>query len=263
MATNGGLMGPLFQAVVIAAGAAVLWVLEDSPLPQSSLGLDFLLWPVAIATGLSLAVDLVFRLQRASRLRDALRLPEEFRPPVTLALLVTRRFSRHASWSGLLLGAVAAWVGTQAEPRIYYTFVVGTGTVLAFMAAVRTASIPFPVAGMIFGLPWFRLLALGTISLLLHQQEWSTAYGFYSAPLLPALAAAMAAGYLGRALRNIDKVSDLWANPDTPLRTVAVECVGIAAALATAAGGAVIAWGILGSTPASYSQPSIWRLVFC
>ena len=53
-------MGPLFLAVVIAAGAAVLWVLEDSPLPQSSLGLDFLLWPVAIATGLSLAVDLVF-----------------------------------------------------------------------------------------------------------------------------------------------------------------------------------------------------------
>ena len=249
MATNGGLMGPLFQAVVIAAGAAVLWVLEDSPLPQSSLGLDFLLWPVAIATGLSLAVDLVFRLQRASRLRAALRLPEEFRPPVTLALLMTRRFSRHASWSGLLLGAVAALVGTEAEPRIYYTFVVGTGTVLAFMAAVRTASIPFPVAGMIFGLPWFRLLALGTISLLLHQQEWSTAYGFYSAPLLPALAAAMAAGYLGRALRNIDKVSDRWANPDTPLRTVAVECVGIAAALATAAGGAFIAWGILGSLP--------------
>ena len=242
-------MGPLFLAVVIAAGAAVLWVLEDSPLPQSSLGLDFLLWPVAIATGLSLAVDLVFRLQRASRLRAVLRLPEEFRPPVTLALLMTRRFSRHASWSALLLGAVAALVGTQAEPRIYYTFVVGTGTVLAFMAAVRTASIPFPVAGMIFGFPWFRLLALGIISLLLHQQEWSNAYGFHSSPLLPALAAAMAAGYLGRALRNIDKVSDRWANPDTPLRTVAVECVGIAAALATAAGGAFMAWGILGSLP--------------
>ena len=59
----------------------------------------------------------------------------------------------------------------------------------------------------------------------------------------------MAAGYLGRALRNIDKVSDRWANPDTPLRTVAVECVGIAAALATAAGGAFMAWGILGSLP--------------
>ena len=249
MATNGGLTGPLFQAVVIAVGAAVLWVLEDSPLPQSSLELDFLLWPVAIATGLSLAVDLVFRLQRASRLRAALRLPEEFRPRVALALLMVRRLLRHASWSALLLGAVAALVGTQPEPRIYYTFVVGTGTVLAFMAAVRTASIPFPVAGMIFGLPWFRLLALGLVSLVLHQQEWSTVYGFHSSPLIPALAAAMAAGYLGSALRNIDKVSDRWANPDTPLRTVAVECVGIAAALTTGAGGALIAWGILGSLP--------------
>ena len=59
----------------------------------------------------------------------------------------------------------------------------------------------------------------------------------------------MGAGYLGNALRNIGQVSDRWANPDTPLWTVAVECVGIAAALATAAGGALMAWGILGSLP--------------
>ena len=58
------LTGSVFQAVLIAAGAVVLWGLEDSPLPKSSLGLDFLLWPVAITAGLSLAVDLVFRLQR-------------------------------------------------------------------------------------------------------------------------------------------------------------------------------------------------------
>ena len=249
MAANGGLTGPLFQAVVIAAGAAVLWGLEDSPLPESSLGLDFLLWPVAIATGLSLVVDLVFRLQRAPRLRAALRLPEEFRPPVTVVLLMVRRFLRYASWSALLLGAVVALVGTQPEPRIYYTFAVGIGAVLAFMAAVRTASIPFPVVGMVFGVPWFRLLALGIISLVLQKQEWFTAYGFHSSPLLPALAAAMGAGYLGSALRDIDEVSDQWANPDSPLLTVAVECVGIAAAMATAAGGASIAWGVLGSLP--------------
>ena len=249
MAANGGLMGPLFQAMVIAAGAAVLWGLEDSPLPESSLRLDFLLWPVAIVTGLSLAVDVVFRLQRASRLRAALRLPEEFRPPVTLAMLMARRFLRHASWSALLLGGVVSLVGTQPEPRTYYTFVVGTGTVLAFMTAVRTASIPFPVAGMIFGFPWFRLSALGLISVLLHQQEWFTAYDFHSSPLLPALAAAMGATYLGSALRNVNKVSDRWADPDTPLQTVAAECVGIVAALATAAAAALMAWGILGSLP--------------
>ncbi len=249
MAANGGLTGSLFQAALIAAGAAVLWGLEDSPLPESSLGLDFLLWPVAIATGLSLAIDLVFRLQRASRLRAALRLPEEFKPRVTLALLMVRRFLRNTSWSALLLGAVAALAGTQSEPRIYYAFIVGSGAVLAFMAAVRTASIPFPVVGMIFGFPWFRLLVLGVISLLFQQQEWTTAYGFHSSPLLPALAAALGAGYLGSALRNIGKVSDRWANPDTPLWTVGVECVGIAAALATAAGGALMAWGILGSLP--------------
>ena len=249
MAANGGLTGSLFQAALIAAGAAVLWGLEDSPLPESSLGLDFLLWPVAISTGLSLAIDLVFRLQRASRLRAALRLPEEFSPRVTLALLMARRFLRYASWSALLLGAVVALAGTQPEPGIYYTFIVGTGAALAFMAAVRTASVPFPVVGMIFGFPWFRLLVLGVISLLLQQQEWTTAYGFHSSPLLPALAAAMGTGYLGSALRNIGKVSDRWANPDTPLWTVGVECVGIAAALATAAGGALMAWGILGSLP--------------
>ena len=249
MATNGGLTGSLFQAVLIAAGAVVLWGLEDTPLLESSLGLDFPLWPVAIATGLSLAVDLVFRLQRASRLRAALRLPEEFRPRVTLALLMVRRFLRHTSWSALLLGAVAALAGTQPEPRIYYAFIVGSGAVLAFMAAVRTASIPFPVVGMIFGFPWFRLLVLGVISLLLQQQEWTTTYGFHNSPLLPALAAALGAGYLGSALRNIGKVSDRWANPDTPLWTVGVECVGIAAALATAAAGALMAWGILGSLP--------------
>ena len=249
MATNGGLTGSVFQAVLIAAGAVVLWGLEDSPLPESSLGLEFLLWPVAIAAGLSLAVDLVFWLQRASRLGAALRLPEEFSSRATLALLMVRRFLRQASWSALLLGAVVALAGTQPEPRIYHTFIVGTGAVLAFMAAVRTASIPFPVVGMIFGFPWFRLLVLGVISLLLQQQEWATAYGFHSSPLLPALAAAMGAGYLGNASRNIGKVSDRWANPDTPLWVGAVECVGIGAALTTAAGGALMAWGILGSLP--------------
>ena len=249
MAANGGLTGSLFQAALIAAGAAVLWGLEDSPLPESSLGLDFLLWPVAISTGLSLAIDLVFRLQRGSRLRAELRLPEEFRPRVTLTLLMVRCFLKHASWSAVLLGAVVALAGTQPEPRIYYAFIVGTGAVLAFMAAVRTASIPFPVVGMVFGVPWFRLLVLGAISLLLQQQEWTITYGFHNSPLLPALAAAMGAGYLGSALRNIGEVSDRWANPDTPLWTVAVECVGIAAALTTAAGGALMAWGILGSLP--------------
>ena len=139
--------------------------------------------------------------------------------------------------------------GTQPEPRIYYTFIVGTGAVLAFMAAVRTASIPFPVVGMVFGFPWFRLLVLGVISLLLQQQEWATAYGFHSSPLLPALAAALGAGYLGSALRNIDKVSDRWANPDTPLWVVAVECVGIAAVLTTTAGGALMAWGFSALCP--------------
>ena len=249
MAANGGLTGSLFQAVLIAAGAAVLWVLEDSPLPESSLGLDFLLWPVAIAAGLSLAVDLAFSLQRVPRLRAALGLPEEFRPGTTLALLMVRRLLRHTSWSALLLGAVVALAGTQPEPRIYYAFIVGTGAVLAFMAAVRTASIAFPVVGQIVGFPWFRLLLLGVVSLLLQEQEWTTTYGFHSSPLLPALAAALGVGYLGSALRNIGKVSDRWANPDTPLWTAAVECVGIAAALTTASGGAVMAWGILGSLP--------------
>ena len=249
MAANSGLTGSVFQALLIAAGATVLWGLEDSPLPESSLGLDFLLWPVAIATGLSLAVDVLFRLQRASRLRAALGVPEEFRPTVVLSLLMVRRFFRYTSWSALLMGAVVALVGTQPEPRIYYTLTVSIGAVMVFMAAVRTAAIPFPVVGRIFGFPWCRLLVLGAISLLLQQQEWTTAYGFHWSPLLPATAAAMGASYLGSALRKIGRVSDRWANPDTPLWAVGVESVGAAAALATAAGGAFMVWGLLGSLP--------------
>ena len=248
MVTNGRLAGSLFQVVLIAAGGAVLWGLEDSLLPKSSLGLDFLLWPVVLAAVLSLAVDLVFRLQSVSRLRAVLHLPEEFRPRVVLSLLMVRRSLRDASWLALLLGALVAFAGTRAEPRIYYTFIAGAGTVLVFMAAVRTASIPFPAVGTIFRFPWFRLLALGIILLLL-QQGWAATYGFNSSLLLPALAAAMGASYLGSALRNINEVSVPWTNPETLRWMVAAECVALVAALATAASGAFIAWAVLGSLP--------------
>ena len=249
MKTNGGLMGSLFHATVIVIGAAALWGPEVYPLPESSPELDFLLWPVAAAAGLSLAIDLVLRLLRTSQETAEPSVPEESRPPTVTALLMVRRLLRHASWSALFMGAMAVLAGTQPEPGDFQFAIVGTGAVLGLTAAVRTASIPFPVVGMIFSFPWFRLLLLGSVSVLLQRQEWFAAYGFHSAPLLPALWAAMGAAYLGSALRNADQVSDGSDDPDPPPRTVAAQCVNLAAVLATASVGALIAWGILGSMP--------------
>ena len=249
MKTNGGLMGSLFHAAVIVIGAAALWGLEISRLPEGSPELDFLLWPVAAAAGLSLAIDLVLRLLRTSHETAEPSVPEESRPPTVTALLMVRRLLRHASWSALFMGAMAVLAGTQPEPGNFQFAIVGTGAVLGLTAAVRTASIPFPVVGMIFSFPWFRLLLLGSVSVLLQRQEWFAAYGFHSAPLLPALWAAMGAAYLGSALRNADQVSDGSDDPDPPPRTMAAQCVTLAAVLATASVGALIAWGILGSMP--------------
>ena len=189
MAANDRLVYSLFQTLVIAAIAVVLWVSGVSPLPENSPGLDFLLWPVAVATVLALAFDLVFRLQRSPRLRAALGLPEQFRPRVAISLLMARRSLRDASWLALLVGGLVALAGTQAEPQTYYTTIVAAGAILALMAAVRTASIPFPVVDTLFPFPRYRLLALGIVSLLL-QHELSYAYGFPNSPLLPALVAA-------------------------------------------------------------------------
>ena len=128
MAANDRLVSSLFQALVVAALAIVLWVPDLSPLPENSPGLDFLLWPVAVATLLALAFDLAFRLQRSARLRrGASRLPEQFRPQVALALLMARRSLRDAAWLALLLGGLAALAGAQAEPQTYYNIIVAAG----------------------------------------------------------------------------------------------------------------------------------------
>ena len=250
MTTNGMPMGSLFHASVIVTGAAVLWGPEIYPLPEGSPGLDFLLWPVAAAAGLSLAIDLVLRLLRTSQETAEPSVPEESRPPTVTALLMVRRLLRHASWSALFMGAMAVLAGTQPEPGDFQFAIVGTGAVLGLTAAVRTASIPFPVVGMIFSFPWFRLLLLGSVSVLLQRQEWFAAYGFHSAPLLPALWAAMGAAYLGqRVAENADQVSDGSDDPDPPPRTVAAQYVNLAAVMATATVGALIVWGIVGSMP--------------
>ena len=248
MAAADRLVSSLFQALVVAALAIVLWVPDLSPLPENSPGLDFLLWPVAAATLLALAFDLAFRLQRSARLRVAFRLPEQFRPRVALALLMARRSLRDAAWLALLLGGLAALAGAQAEPQTYYTIIVAAGAILALMAAVRTASIPFPVVGTLFPFPLYRLLALGIVSLLL-QHELSYAYGFPGSPLLPALAAAMGASYLGSVLHNFAGVSERWTDVGDLRRTVTAEGVYLAASLASAASLALIAWGLIGSLP--------------
>ena len=245
METGRRLTVSLLQVVVIAAAAFGLWRLEFSPLPK---GADFLLWPVVIVAGLSLVLEIVFRLQSASRIRGALGLPDEFRPRTALFLQMTTRSSRDAAWSALIVGLLVTLAETQPEPRTYHTFIVCAGLVLEVTTLVRTVSIPFPAVGLIFRFPWFRLLAFGVIYLLL-QQGWAATYGFGDSALLPALAAALGASYLGSALMNAAEVSVRWVDPDMPTRVLAVESVKLIAALASAVSWALVGWGVLGTLP--------------
>ncbi len=188
-----------FHAALIAAVAAALWGPVDTPIPQSSLALDYLLWPVAAAAALAFLVDLAFALQR-TRLGPALRLPPKFRPLTALGLWMFRRLLRGGAWSALAVGALAVLADTQAEPRAYDSFIVGAGVALAVLVALRTAGIPFPVED-IFPFPRWRLVGLGVIYLLARQQPL-TVYGFAGSPLLPTLTAAVVVSWLGDALRN-------------------------------------------------------------
>ena len=245
METNRQLGKSLLQVVVIVAAAIALWRVDVHPLPK---GYDFLLWPVVIAAGLSLALDMVFRLQSTSRPRAALRLPSEFSRRTGLLLQMARRVSKGAAWSALVLGAVVSLAETQPEPQIYSTFIVCTAVVLASTVAVWTVSVPLPAVGQIFRFPWFRLISFGIVYILL-QQGWAATYGFADSALLPTLAAALGTSYVGSALMNAGEASDRWANPDTPLRSVAIECLKLVAALTSGASVALVAWGILSALP--------------
>ncbi len=97
MATNARLAFALFQAGALCVAAILLWGTESSLLPESSLDLDFLVWPVVIAAVLSFSVDLVFWVQGIARLRSALRLPERFVPGWGLVLRMAQRLLGDAS----------------------------------------------------------------------------------------------------------------------------------------------------------------------
>ena len=235
----------LLQVVVISAVAVGLWGLEISPLPK---GADFLLWPIVIAAGLSLVIDVVFLLQGASRTRGLLRLPDEFGPRTALFLQMAGRSLRDAAWSALIVGALVSLALTQPKPQTYYTFIVCAGVALGVTATVRTVSIPFPPVGLIFQFPRFRLLSFGIIYLLL-QQGWAVTYGFADSALLPVLAVALGVSYLGSVLMNTTEVSARWVNPDAPMGKLIVECVRLVAAMASAVSWALVGWGILGVLP--------------
>ena len=245
METNRQLGVSLLQVVVIIAAAVALWRVDFHPLPK---GYDFLLWPVVLAGCISLSLDLVFRLQGDSRLGTALRLPSEFGPRTGLFLQMARRALKGAAWSALIVGVLVSLAQTQPEPQVYRTFIVSTAVVLGSTVAVHTVSVPLPAVGLIFRFPWFRLIAFGIVYLLL-QQGWAATYGFAGSALLPTLAAAMGTSYVGSALMNAGEVSERWANPDTPVRAVAVECLKLVAAFTSGASVALVAWGLLSALP--------------
>ena len=248
MVTNIGLAFSLLQAVAVCAVAVLLWGVAASPLPESSLGLDFLLWPVITAAALALLVDLAFWLQGVTPLRSALHLPERYALGLVLALLMAQRLLRDASWVTLLLAVLFTLAATRAEPQVYYSALTAAGVALALLVALRVVSIRFPRIGVIIRFPGARLLVFGLVYLLLHQ-DWPTTYGFPSSPLLPALALALGFSYLGSTLGNLADALGGWAN-NSKLRWAIIErSLTLTATLASAASAALIAWGCISALP--------------
>ncbi len=144
-------------------------------------------------------------------------------------------------WVALLLGGLSGLIENLAEPRLYYGLLGGAGLVLTSMASVDLISLRFPRAGSLFGFPRYRLLALGTISLLSYQ-SWSAKYGFLESPLMGGLAVAVSATYLADVLR--------LAQAAVPTgRSLVSGTLRSAADLCLAAGCGLAVWALISALP--------------
>ena len=186
----------LLHTAAIVAVASVLWIFEVLRLPDTGFALKGLLGPVLAAAFISMVVSLLPWIQPKDRLRQALRLPEEFRARTGLALRIAVRLLRAGAWLAILMSAGLSLAGTRPDPGTYYNLIGGLTGIFVFVAVVRASSVRFPVASHIFPVPWVRLIAFVIVYVILHA-GWLTEHGFPNRDLQIALWVALAASYAG------------------------------------------------------------------
>ena len=226
------------HTVAIAAAALLLWA--------SELGFRALLWPVLLAALISMAICLLFWAQGRGRLRRALRLPESFPVRIGQALEMAVKLIRAGAWLVILVTGGLFLAGTQSDPGNYYGLIGGLIGIFVFAALVRTASVPFPVAGQVFPVPWLHLPAFLVVYMSLHA-AWLTEHGFPNGQLLLSLWSALAASYVGATLTKASRVMEesgstrSWFPPPAAIRWAGAMMLGTGLGL--------IVWGALSSLP--------------
>ena len=236
----------LLHTAAIVAAASALWIFEVLRLPDTGFALKGLLGPVLAAAFISMVVSLLPWIQPKDRLRQALRLPEEFRARTGLALRIAVRLLRAGAWLSILMSAGLSLAGTRPDPGTYYNLIGGLTGIFVFVAVVRASSVRFPVASHIFPVPWVRLIAFVIVYVILHA-GWLTEHGFPNRDLQIALWVALAASYAGGRLGGTAQMMGQsnerrWWIP--PLAVVK----GAGTLLAGLSGGLFV-WGALGSLP--------------
>ena len=226
------------HTAAIAAAALVLWA--------SELGFRALLWPVLFAALISMAICLLFWAQGRGRLRRALKLPEAFPVRVGQALRMAVRLLRAGAWLAILVSGGLFLAGTQSDPGDYYGLIGGLIGIFVFAALVRAASVPFPLAGQVFPVPWVHLTAFLVVYMFLHA-DWLTEHGFPNGQLLFSLWSALAVSYAGATLTKASQVMKesgrrgRWVPPPAALRWAGALMLGTSLGL--------IVWGALSSLP--------------
>lgn len=226
------------HTAAIAAAALVLWA--------SELGFRALLWPVLFAALISMAICLLFWAQGRGRLRRALKLPEAFPVRVGQALRMAVRLLRAGAWLAILVSGGLFLAGTQSDPGDYYGLIGGLIGMSVLAAMVRAASVPFPLAGQVFPVPWVHLMAFLVVYMFLHA-DWLTEHGFPNGQLLFSLWSALTMSYAGATLIKVSRVMEepgrrsRWVPPPAVLRWAGALMLGTSLGL--------IVWGALSSLP--------------
>ncbi len=234
------------HTIAIVAAASGLWVFDVLRLSDTGFVLQWLLGPVLAAAIISMAVSQLYWVQRKDRLRQGLRLPEEFAARTALALRIAVRLLRAGAWLAILVSAGLSIAGTQPDPGTYYNLIGGLTGIFVFAAVVRASSVRFPVAGRIFPVPWVRLIAFVIVYMILHA-DWLTEHGFPNRQLLLALWSALAASYAGGTLGKMAEATGesremrWWVPSPQVTRGAAALFAGMSVGL--------MVWGALGSLP--------------
>ena len=156
------------------------------------------------------------------------------------------RLLRAGAWLAILVSGGLFLAGTQSDPGDYYGLIGGLIGMSVLAAMVRAASVPFPLAGQVFPVPWVHLMAFLVVYMFLHA-DWLTEHGFPNGQLLFSLWSALAMSYAGATLIKVSRVMEepgrrsRWVPPPAVLRWAGALMLGTSLGL--------IVWGALSSLP--------------